>query len=182
MTGKSALALKIHPLTPRRWGDLTKLFGERGACGGCWCMWWRLPLAQWRRQKGEANRKALRSVVNSGRPPGLLAYVKDEPVGWCAFAPREDYPRLAGSRLLKPVDDQPVWSITCFFVARTYRRRGVTVALLREAVRYAARRGAKILEGYPSEPMEGNPAVGYFHGLVPAFRKAGFSEVAPRSP
>jgi len=174
--------LTIHPLTSERWPDLVRLFGERGACGGCWCMWWRLPRARWVGQKGLANQKAFRAVVEAGPPPGLLAYAGDEPVGWCALAPRTDYPRLETSRILKPVDDQPVWSVPCFFVARGCRRRGVNLALLKAAASYARSRGARMLEGYPSDPKPGYPEVFYYTGLTSAFRKAGFREVARRSP
>jgi GNAT superfamily N-acetyltransferase len=173
--------LKFRPLTAARWPDLVKLFGKRGGCGGCWCLYFRLPHAQWVRQKGERNRVAFRKLVRKGPPPGLLAYAGREPVGWCALAPREQYPRLARSRILKPVDDQPVWAITCFFVARGWRRRGVSAALLKEAARYATRCGAQILEGYPCEVKAGYPDVFYYVGLVPAFRSAGFVEVARRS-
>ncbi len=145
-------------------------------------MWWRLPRARWVRQKGTGNKKAFRQVVESGEEPGLQAYAESQPVGWCALGPRKEYPRLATSRLFKPVDQEPVWSVTCFFVARSYRRQGLTVALLKEAVCYAARRGAKIVEGYPSEPKHGYPDVFYYPGLASAFRKAGFDEVLRRSP
>jgi GNAT superfamily N-acetyltransferase len=104
-------------------------------------------------------------------------------VGWCALAPRATYVRLGTSRNLKPVDEQPVWSVSCFFVARPYRRRGVTVQLLRAAVKHARSRGARIVEGYPIEPGDGNvPAAFAWTGFVPAFREAGFDEVARRSP
>ena len=175
-------ASKILPLTPSRWAELEKLFGERGACGGCWCMYWRLPRARWVRQKGTGNKSAFRQVVNSGEVPGLLAYADGESAGWCALVPRERYPRLAASRTLKPLDEQPVWSITCFIVARPYRRQGITLSLLNEALEYASRHGARIVEGYPSEEKKGCPDVFYYRGLVSTFRKAGFKEVARRSP
>src|SRR3989441_10443832 len=98
--------------------DLVTLFGKNGACAGCWCMWWRSPRWQWVKGKGEGNKRAMRKLVKDGAVTGLLAYADGAPVGWCAIAPRTDYPRLANSRTLKPVDDQAVWSITCFFVAR----------------------------------------------------------------
>ena len=100
-------------------------------------MWWRLPRAQWREQKGDGNKTAIRKIVKTGEVPGLLAYADGEPVGWCAIGPREAYPRLATSRTLKPLDDQRVWSVTCFFVARARRRRGVTVELLKAATEFA---------------------------------------------
>ncbi len=176
------MVLKIQPLTPSRWDDFAQLFGKNGACAGCWCMWWRLPRAQWVKQKGGGNKKAIRKLVTEGNVPGILAYADGQPVGWCAIGPREDYPRLATSRILKPVDAQAVWSTTCFFVARPFRRRGVTVELLKAAVEFARRGGAKIVEGYPVEPHEEQADVFVYTGLASAFRKAGFKEVLRRSP
>ena len=174
--------LKIHPLTAKRWPDLETLFGKNGACAGCWCMWWRLQRAEWIRQKGAGNRGALKKIVERKETPGLLAYAGRRPIGWCALASREVYPRLDRSRILKRVDDQPVWSVVCFFVAREFRRRGVTVRLLEAAVDHARKHGAKIIEGYPVETKQaGMPDVFAYTGLVPAFRKAGFIEVERRS-
>ncbi len=182
MTEPADAALSFRPLTADRWPDLERLFGARGACAGCWCMWFRLARAEFEREKGAGNREALRALVESGPPPGILAYAGEEPVGWCALAPRAAYPLLARSRILRPVDDAPVWSIVCFFVARAHRRHGVTTELLRAATRYAREQGARILEGYPVEPKKGTAADTFvYHGLASAFRRAGFTEVARRS-
>jgi GNAT superfamily N-acetyltransferase len=175
--------VEIQPLTPERWDDLVRLFGPRGACGGCWCMHWRLAHADYERRKGLANRRAMQRLVAKGAvAPGVIAYVDHEPVGWCAVAPRETFVRLARSRVLRPVDSQPVWSIVCLFVARGYRRRGVSVALLEGAAGFAADRGATIVEGYPVDARRGEvPAVFAWTGTLAAFRAAGFQEVARRS-
>jgi GNAT superfamily N-acetyltransferase len=175
-------ALRCAPLTPGRWRDVEALFGPRGACAGCWCMWWRRPRAAWRRGKGAGNKRAFKGLVASGRVPGVLAYAGREPVGWCAVAPREEYPGLARSRLLQPVDDRPVWSITCLFVARPWRGRGVSTRLLEAAAQLARRRGARIVEGYPTEAGPRRSAdVFVFTGLASAFARAGFVEVLRRS-
>jgi GNAT superfamily N-acetyltransferase len=175
--------VRFLPLTPARWKDLAALFGGNGACGGCWCMWWRLPAARFAAGKGAKNRRAFRRLVAEGPPPGILAYDGAEPVGWCAIAPREEYVRFDRSRVLAPVDGEPVWSVTCFFVRRDRRRTGLTRALLEEAVRFAARRGAHIVEGYPVDPRGGSSADAFVYtGLLSAFRAAGFREVARRSP
>jgi GNAT superfamily N-acetyltransferase len=174
--------LKILPLTSDRWDDFVQLFGKNGACAGYWCMWWRFPRANWIRNKGDGNKKAIQKLVKSGEVPGLLSYVEGEPVGWCAIAPRGDYPRLANSRILRPVDDQPVWSINCFFVAQPFRRRGVTVELLKAAVGFVRKRGGKILEGYPVESRKQQADAFVYTGLASAFRKTGFKEVSRRSP
>ena len=176
--------LTVHPLTPDRWKDFEELFGERGACGGCWCMWPRLARSEFQKQKGAGNKKAMKKVVEAGPPPGLLAYAGGQPVAWCALAPRETYAVLTRSRILKPVDAQPVWSVMCFFVLKPFRRRGITTGLLNAAAKYARKYGARILEGYPVEPRAGarSPDVFVWTGLPSAFRKAGFAEAARRSP
>lgn len=172
---KKTSNLKIYSATADRWRDLEALFGPRGACAGCWCMFWRLRRSQFDKQKGIKNKRALKKLVESDATPGLLAYSNGEPAGWCALAPREDYPVLENSRVLARVDDQPVWSVVCFFVAKAHRRSGVTV-------QYAAKRGAKIVEGYPVEPKKNAmPDVFAYTGLAAAFGKAGFKEVARRS-
>lgn len=179
-----ATAPDIRPAEPPRWRDLERLFGERGACGGCWCMHWRLRARDYEAGKGEGNRAGLFARVHGGGPPpGLLAYVDGEPAGWCSVGPRAEFVRLAGSRILKPVDDEPVWSIVCFFVDRAHRGRGMSVALIEAAVALAARHGARIVEAYPVEPeLDAMPPVFAFTGIASAFRKAGFREVARRSP
>ncbi|MFB0546736.1 MAG: GNAT family N-acetyltransferase, partial [Anaerolineae bacterium] len=177
-TTASLPTLEFHPLAPERWKDLEALFGERGACGGCWCMWWRLKRSQFEKQKGEENRKAFKKIVDSGEIPGLLAYANGQPIAWCSVAPRENFPVLERSRTLKRVDDEPVWSVVCFFVTKPFRRKGVTVELLRAAVEYAKEQGARIVEGYPTEPKKANmPAAFAWTGLASTFRKAGFVEV-----
>jgi GNAT superfamily N-acetyltransferase len=178
-----ARGLRFAALTPERWADLEQLFGANGACGGCWCMWWRLGHAEFKQKKGAPNRRAFRRLVESGAVPGILAYAGNDPVGWCAVEPRAAYPRFAVSRNLKPVDDQPVWSVTCFFVARPFRRQGITVQLLEAAKKHARKHGGRILEGYPIEPGGGTvPAAFAWTGFVPAFRSAGFVELLRRSP
>ncbi len=178
-----ATSLVVHPLTPDRWPDLESLFGPRGATGGCWCMYWRLTRSQFDYQKGDGNRDAFREIViDAHQPPGLLAYRDGVPVGWCAIAPRDDYGVLERSRILKRVDDEPVWSITCFFVARSARRQGVTLVLIDAAVQFAAEHGARIVEAYPIDPRNPDvPSVFAWTGLVSAFESAGFIEVARRS-
>jgi GNAT superfamily N-acetyltransferase len=174
--------LTIRPVTAELWPDIERLFGPRGACGGCWCMWWKLPRNQFDARKGEGNRQALRVEIEAGGVPGLLAYAGSEPIGWVAVAPRESYPTLERSRVLKRVDAEPVWSVVCFFVARQRRKKGITVELLEAAVRYAGERGATIVEGYPVEPKQGSTADAFVYtGLASSFRRAGFVEVARRS-
>ena len=177
-----AARLVCHPLTPDRWDDFETLFGERGACGGCWCTFWRRPRSEFNANKGDGNRRFMLDVVTGGPPPGLIGYLGGEPVGWCAVAPRAEYPALGRSRILQPVDDTPVWSVSCLFVRRDQRKKGLSVRLLRAAVEYVRERGGTVVEGYPVEPKAGEvPAAFAWTGLAAAFRAAGFREVARRS-
>jgi GNAT superfamily N-acetyltransferase len=144
---------QVHPATADRWDDLAGLFGKHGAYAGCWCMWFRWSNQEFREHRGDDNRTALEGLVreagDDGPAPGLLAYDGDLAVGWCALAPRSEYPRLARSRVAKPVDDAPAWAVTCFYVRAGYRGAGVATELLEAATAYAVRHGAEIVEGYP---------------------------------
>jgi GNAT superfamily N-acetyltransferase len=176
-------AVEVHPATAERWADLEALFGSTGACGGCWCMFWRLPSGQFQDQRGAENQAALLVLAASDMPPGVLAYADDRAIGWCAIGRRTDFVRLARSRNLRPIDEQPVWSIVCFFVAKPYRRRGVSLAQINGAVQFARAHGAQIVEAYPldlqapryaGQRLSG--AAGY-EGSSSAFQTAGFREV-----
>jgi GNAT superfamily N-acetyltransferase len=174
-------SLSFHPLTSNRFADFERLFGPRGACGGCWCMFWKLRGKAFDENTGEPARQMQKSIVDSGIVPGLLAYLDGEPVGWVAVEPRLDYPRLAHSRILKPVDDADVWSVTCFFVAKQARRQGLTVEMLKAAIDHVKDQGGKIIEGYPVDVKKDMPPVFIYHGTAAAFKKAGFVEVTRRS-
>ncbi len=182
MNKVAASELTYHTLTPERWKDFEKLFGERGACGGCWCMSWRLKRAVFEQQKGAANKRAMKKIVSSGEIPGLIAYVGHEPIAWCSVAPREAFPRLENAPTLKRIDDKSVWSVVCFFIAKPYRRRGVSSLLLKAVIDYARRSGATIVEGYPFEPKQKLPDPFVWMGLVSSFEAAGFKEAARHSP
>ena len=176
------LNLQWVPLTPERWPDFEKLFGQRGACGGCWCMLWRLKRAEYQRGKGEGNRQAMHRIVLSGQTPGVLGYIDQEPVAWCSVAPRETFSALQRSRVLKKVDDEPVWSITCFFIRKDHRGKGLSICMAAAAVEFVKANGGRLVEAYPVEPKKARTAPAFaWTGLASAFRKAGFTECARRS-
>jgi GNAT superfamily N-acetyltransferase len=170
-----------RPVTPERWGELEALFGPSGAYSGCWCMWFRVKRSEWEARcanGGSANRQSLHEIVQRGDVPGILAYADGQPVGWCSVAPREQFPVLDRSPLFKRRDDEPIWSIVCFYVARSYRSRGAMAFLVRAAVEYARERGGKIVEAYPRRSDGRLAAASGYVGLLPAFENAGFVEIA----
>jgi RimJ/RimL family protein N-acetyltransferase len=181
MPDETTKRIEFLPLTPERWDDFESLLGESGGDDGCWCMWWRIPRDQWTAQRGDENRRAMKRIVESGEVPGILAYVEGRAGGWCSVAPRQAYPTLNRSRNLKPVDDEAVWSIVCFYVSPAHRGSGLMTAMVAGARDYAVSQGARIVEAYPREPEGLTPPQAYM-GIVPSFRGANFVEVARRSP
>jgi GNAT superfamily N-acetyltransferase len=169
--------LTIKPLTPERWPALVDLFGRLGACNGCWCMYWRIGSA-YRKASSEKNKSAFREVVKRGPPPGLLAFEGDLAVGWCQLTPRDALPCLDRVWRLERVDQLPVWSISCLYVRKGYRRRGVTAALIAAAVKAARRAKAPAIEAYPFDATVSPSATGT--GYASTFARAGFETVARR--
>lgn len=173
------MSINIRPAT---WESFQQVMGENGGCGGCWCMLWRLSRKQMDAQMGKQNKLAMKSVFGNSRSPGLVAFDGNNAIGWIQFAPRCEFPRLETSRILKPVDDNEVWSVSCFLVHKTYRNQGLSLSLLSSACKHAEKHGARILEGYPVEPRKmPYPPVYAWVGFASVFRKAGFKEVARRS-
>lgn len=178
----TAASFAVHPLTAQRWADFESVMGPKGGCGGCWCMLWRRRKADFDKRVGDGNRQDIRTIVESGEEPGLLAYEDERAIGWISLGPRERFVRLETSRVLKPVDEEPVWSVSCFLVAKACRNNGVAESLLRAACDFAGARGADILEGYPIEPKtRPYPTTYAWTGFASVFRRAGFQEVARRS-
>ena len=171
--------LEIRPLTPDLWPALENLFGELGACNGCWCMYWRIGSA-YRKQPREANKAAFGEIVKHGPPPGLIAFDGEVAIGWCQLTPRDALPWLDRSLRLKRVDSVPVWSVSCFYVRKGYRRRGVTAALIAAALKVAQAAGASALEAYP---LDGDltPSASST-GYASTFARAGFKIVGRHTP
>ncbi len=171
--------LCFEPVTKKNWGKFEELFGEKGACGNCWCMYYRLKKTDFVKGKVKnGNRNAMRKIVWSGKPVGLLAIHEGKPIAWLAFAPREDFLKLENSRVHKRIDDNPVWSIPCTFIHKEFRRQGVSVALLIGAIEYARKSGIKIIEAYPAIPTQKTwPDSFLWVGLLKSFDRAGFEIV-----
>ena len=171
--------LTFEPLSKDNWGKFVQLFGEKGACGSCWCMYYRLKKQDFQEGKhNNGNKNALKALVWEHLPTGILGFYEGQPIAWCAFAPREDYLKFEKSRVHKRIDDQQVWSIPCFFIDKNFRRQGVSVELIKAIIKYAAKEGIKIIEAYPIIPtQEKLPDSFAWIGLYKSFEYAGFKIV-----
>jgi len=165
----------FQPLTPATWHDFVQLFGAHGAYGGCWCMFWRQTRRDFSQNCGERNKIAMKALVDGGVIPGIIAYQGDKAVGWVSIAPREDYSSLERSRTLKRIDNQPVWSIVCFYAPKN-QRGNLMERLLNYAIAYAQAKGAKIIEAYPSISKPQVQPVDLYMGSLNTFLAAGFEE------
>lgn len=173
------MKLRFEPLTKDNWNKFVELFGAKGACANCWCMHFRLSKTDYEEGKvNDGNKKAMKQLVWGKQPTGLLGFYENIPIAWCAFAPREDFIKLQKSRVHKPIDNKKVWSVPCTFIAKDFRKQGVSVALLKGLVKYAAEKGIKVVEAYPTIPtQEQLPDAFAWIGLYKSFERAGFEIV-----
>lgn len=179
--------MKVVPASPERWADIETLFGEKGGYAGCWCMFWRLPRKEFKQKKGAGTKREHKKQLAQGTVTGVIGYVDGQPAGWCSIGPRQAYAALEDSRILKRVDDTPVWSVVCYFVAKPYRKQNGMLRLLEGAVAYARKQGAVAVEGYPldmdSPQLSGqklNTYAGYM-GIASVYQKLGFKQVGRAS-
>jgi len=171
--------LTFEPLTKANWNKFVQLFGNNGACGNCWCMYYRLKKSDYQEGKtDDGNKVAMKELVWEDKPTGVLGFYEGQAIAWCAFAPREDFIKLENSRVHKRIDDKAVWSIPCFFIDKNFRRHGVSVELLKGVIRYARQVGIKIIEAYPTTPTQEKIADSFaWIGLYKSFERAGFDIV-----
>jgi GNAT superfamily N-acetyltransferase len=171
----------IHPLTRERWEDFADLCRQMGPNRSCWCIWWRENPGE---RRTLTRRHEAEMLAGREPAPGLLAYVRDEPIGWVAVAERGEYSRLARGRDTAPVDDRPgLWAVPCFFVRADHRNGGVTAARLRAAVKFASEHGAVAIEGFPIDPStRSRSASASYTSVLSTFAAGGFHEMARRTP
>ena len=175
--------LTFEPLSKYNWDKFVQLFGDKGACGNCWCMFFRLKKSDFDEGKSnDGNMTAMKNLVWENKPTGLLGFYEGQPIAWCAFAPREDFVKLENSRVHKRIDNNLVWSIPCFFIDKKFRQYGVSVEILKGVAKYAKTNGIKITEAYPTIPaQEKLPDAFAWIGLYKSFERAGFEIVDRKS-
>lgn len=176
--------INFEPLSIHTWPQLEALFGENGACGGCWCMYWRLFHKEYEQKKGLENKQLLQQLIKDKQPLGVVAYQDENPVGWCSVSPKPTLVRLSKSRLYKHLEEiDDTWSITCLFIHKEYRHQNLSTQLISAASAYAFDQGAKVVEAYPIMPQKKNmPPVFAYVGFESAYGKAGFEKIKQVSP
>ncbi len=176
--------LIIEPLTLANWNKFIELFGEKGAADGCWCMYYRTVNKEYKEgRKDGSNKRKMHALVSGGKQVGLLGILDGKAVGWCALSPREDFVRIEKSRTHKRTDDEPVWSVPCFYTDKKYRGTGVSEEMLKGVIKYARENNIKILEAYPVVPLNGKiPNSSAWYGIYNSFEKAGFEVASTKLP
>ncbi|WP_166880864.1 GNAT family N-acetyltransferase [Salinibacterium sp. ZJ450] len=183
------VALRTVSVAEVPWDDVRAVFGTRGDPASCWCQWFKMPNAEFKTMTKDAASARLREQVTRQPAPGVIAYLGDEAVGWCAVEPRPNYSRLLRSKIVQagspePMDDASVWAVTCFVVRVGFRRRGIGGALLDAVIEQARAGGARLLEGYPVDvaQRQGAPSAELYVGTVTLFQRAGFTVTARPKP
>lgn len=171
MPATKAQKLKVKPVDKKTWKDFEALFESKGAPSWCWCMVWRMTKEELKNNHSADRKKYIKKRVTAKIPIGLLGYAGTEPVAWCSIAPRDSHLRLGGDDSL---EDEDVWSITCFFIKKEYREQGLVPQLIEHARKYAKKNGAKYIEAYPVKPS--SPSY-RFMGFTKTFEKADFEFV-----
>ncbi|MFU8947571.1 GNAT family N-acetyltransferase [Mycetocola zhadangensis] len=180
--------IRMVSIADAPWQDVQTVFGTRGDPSSCWCQYFKMGKADWRNATRATCEPLLeKQVRESDPPPGVIAYLENEPVGWCAVEPRRNYPELHRTRVQsdpEPDDDPSIWSVTCFVVRVGFRKKGIATALLAGAIEQARSHGARVLEGYPVDPTarEKVASAELYYGIVSQFTANGFTEVARPRP
>ncbi|MBJ7289356.1 GNAT family N-acetyltransferase, partial [Williamsia sp.] len=165
---------ETHPVTPDRFDDFADVINPNRRATHCWCLSHRIQPAEIEELGDGSREQAMRRLTEREHPPGVVAYRDGMPVGWCNIGPRAEIPRLVRSRLIRPIDDAPVWSIICVVVRSGHRKQGVTSRLIEGAVEFAASHGAPAVETYPVDPPGRMDLTMAFVGTRSMFENVGF--------
>ena len=180
-TRPSADSLTLRPAGVEDWPTISALFGAKGACGGCWCMYWRVERGGrlWDETRGEPARRRLHTLLTTGAVHAILAFDRDMPVGWACVGPYNDFPRLQRVRALERDRPHGIWSVVCFYVSPRYRHQGIATNLLVKACDLAFVHGATAVEGYPINVHGDRQMPGAFAwtGVPAIFSRAGFTRL-----
>jgi len=168
--------LATRPLDPTTWPDFAALVERHnGVWGGCWCMAFHEEGAN--TGGADAHRAAKQARVREGRAHAALVYADGLCVGWCQFGPTAELPRIKhGKAYAAGLEALPDWRITCLFVDKAHRKRGVASAALGGALAEIERLGGGVVESYPEDTAGRSVSSSFLHnGNVAMFEAAGFA-------
>ncbi|WP_243226018.1 GNAT family N-acetyltransferase [Microbacterium sp. CIAB417] len=174
------MSIQVRPATV--FDDVATLVGPKNPGSNvCFCLSYRIGSAENVALRGDARADRVRELCAQDPPPGVIAYLDEEPVGWAALQPRRDT-SFARSRIIPHVDDADVWSLWCLRVRPGHRGQGIMHTLIEGAVAYARERGAPAVEGYPVDNRGArvNQTMMYV-GTRSLFERAGFHKAADTS-
>lgn len=180
--------VSVVPANEAGWQEIQAVFGSSGDPSRCWCQRFKMaPGESWASVGAPELARRLRTQTrcsdqHAAATTGLVAYLDEEPVGWCAVEPRPAYPRMLRNNRVpwegrsENKNDDSIWAVACFVVRKGFRRSGIASALAEAAVDFARQRGARALEAYPMTTKEA--LLGELHvGTHAMFVAAGFAEV-----
>ena len=180
-------SITTEPATIARWDDVQHALSAGGDGYDCQCVWPTLRSRDWRVSTFDQRRDIFREEIQSGPTPGLIAYVDGEAVGWIRVGPRTGQQRVMHTRAItnateEPLDDDSVWSVTCFVVRKEHRGTGLNALLLNAALDHARSSGSRLIEAYPVDTTTGKHHPNeLFHGSLSTFLTAGFTQGPPVS-
>lgn len=175
-------------LSTKTWRDFERLFRKPGEWSNCQCMWFHRvgprPKEEVEgltsKERNEKNFRSQKDLVRRGRSHGILVYSKGEPIGWCQYGPKEEFPRIDNASKYRSIplvsEDKRLWRITCFCVDKKYRNRGAAKAGLHAAISSIQKKGGGVVEAYPTTRKKG---LALHRGTASMFKKEGFSVVMP---
>ncbi len=178
------MAFTTKELSRKTFPDFENLAMKQGEC---WCIYYQRERPLGRsvpdEEKGAVNRRDKEKLVEKGKAHAVLVFDGPEPAGWCQYGTKEELPRIDRGREYRKVSERvegKLWRITCFFVAREFRGRGVAKAGLKGALESIAKKGGGVVEAYPvtSKKMAAVPEWTWF-GVPSMFEDEGFRRVVP---
>jgi GNAT superfamily N-acetyltransferase len=173
----------VRALTPETWDAFAALVEKHnGIFGGCWCIWFH-PDGPERGQGYEANRSLKRTYVEQGRAHAALVFDGDQAVAWCEYGTPEELPNIHHRKDYESAGDSPPdYRLTCIFIDRDYRRKGLTSIALHGALDLIAQAGGGVVEGYPQDLSDGRRVGNSFlyNSTRALYERAGFSYVRPK--
>jgi GNAT superfamily N-acetyltransferase len=172
---------EVRPLGEETWDAFARLVERHnGVFGGCWCTWFHT-LHSEKTFTAEGNHTLKKRLVEDDRAHAALVFDGDEAVAWAQFGPPAELPNIHHRKEYEEnLDKLPDYRITCIFVDKKYRRKGVTAIALRGAIELIAQAGGGVVEGYPHDTTDGRKVSVLYNATRSLYEDAGFDYLRPK--